>query len=187
MGRTSLFPEFDTTNSHSRDFAGAKQEWEEARAKAVYGETAGFRPQLIDPNRSPDDPTNWNLDSARKLAETRTDIATMFGSGVNGKMRSAAPRDMSNPIEKREWDNAMKAAQDSFNREIPEFTNFYHRQDGARVSPLNTPDWASSPSPEADRHGPFYNVGGVSDEDVRKGRGIAKGPNAYIDWYKLKR
>jgi len=36
MGRTSLFAEqFDVNRVIDRDFAGAKQEWEDARAKAA--------------------------------------------------------------------------------------------------------------------------------------------------------
>lgn len=158
------------------------------RAKVVYGETAGFRPQLVDPNGSPDDPNNWNNDSAQKLHGTRVDIATMFGTGANTRMQSAYPRDMSNPIEKREWDNAMKAAMESFTKELPGYTNFYQRQVDAPVQPRKIPSWASErPMSDDDRHGPFYNVGGVSNEGIQSGRGIAKGPNAYIDWYKITR
>ena len=39
-GRTSLFPEFDTSNPITRDFAASKKEWEEARAKAAAAAAA---------------------------------------------------------------------------------------------------------------------------------------------------
>ena len=40
LGRTSLFPEFDTTVAHDRDFSQAKKDWEEARAKAAAAAAA---------------------------------------------------------------------------------------------------------------------------------------------------
>ncbi len=40
-GRTSLYPEqYDVEQKHSRDFAGAKKEWDEARAKAAAAAAA---------------------------------------------------------------------------------------------------------------------------------------------------
>lgn len=41
MGRTSLYlDKFDVNQSHSRDFAAAKKDWEEARAKAAAAAAA---------------------------------------------------------------------------------------------------------------------------------------------------
>lgn len=39
-GRTSLFPENDINVHHDRDFAGAKKEWDDARAKAAAAAAA---------------------------------------------------------------------------------------------------------------------------------------------------
>lgn len=40
MGRTSLFGEFDVEYKIDRDFAQAKQEWDDARAKAAAAAAA---------------------------------------------------------------------------------------------------------------------------------------------------
>ena len=40
MGRTSLFGEFDVERKIDRDFAQAKQEWDDARAKAAAAAAA---------------------------------------------------------------------------------------------------------------------------------------------------
>lgn len=40
LGRTSLYPENDIEQSHTRDFGAAKKEWEEARAKAAAAAAA---------------------------------------------------------------------------------------------------------------------------------------------------
>jgi hypothetical protein len=40
-GRTSLYPEqYNVEQSHTRDFAAAKKDWEEARAKAAAAAAA---------------------------------------------------------------------------------------------------------------------------------------------------
>ena len=153
------------------------------RAKAIYGETAGFRPQLLDPTKSPDNPSNWEPESAKALADTRTMVGAMYGR--NQKMRSATPQDWNNPIEKREWNNALTAAVSSLDYNLdPMLSNMYHRQEGASVAPPDPStlkDWQGlTPIRQS---GPYYNVGGVSDENILKGKGIAKGPKAYIDWY----
>ena len=40
QGRTALYPEFNVNVSHSRDFAAAKKEWEDAKAKAAAAAAA---------------------------------------------------------------------------------------------------------------------------------------------------
>lgn len=40
QGRTSLFAEYDVNVHHDRDFAAAKKEWDDARAKAAAAAAA---------------------------------------------------------------------------------------------------------------------------------------------------
>jgi len=139
------------------------------RAAVIYGETAGLRPALLDPNRSVDDPANWDPASADRLATARVYVGIV--SDRNSNVWSDWPTDPNNPIQARAWGLAMDAAARGADETQLDgrITNFFMRQDG--VGP-QAPDW-----PGYRRYlslGPFYNVGGGA---------AGAGPRTYIDFY----
>jgi len=139
------------------------------RAEAIYGETSGLTPQLLNPKRSVYDPKNWNSDSAKKLHRARIGIGIV--SERNPKVNYAEPSDPNNAIQAQTWSLAVDAGISAGDDTAldPRVTHFFLRQRGTG---RQTPPW-----PELTRYysmGPFNNVGGGD---------VPKGPNTYIDFY----
>ncbi|TAK99697.1 MAG: hypothetical protein EPO08_15685 [Rhodospirillaceae bacterium] len=152
-----------------------------SRAAAIYGETGALRPQLIDPNKSANDPNNWDPDSAEQLHQARTNLAAMYGT-VNPHMKPKLPDDLSNPAQKQQWVLAMKAAQDSMDTKLdPSLLNMAMHQDG--IGPPVVQKWINTGLSPSLQMGPFVNPVPASLDSVNKGKAIAKGPRAFIDFY----
>jgi hypothetical protein len=139
------------------------------RATAIYGETSGLTPRLIDKNKSAYDKNNWNSASEDNLFLARTYIGIV--SDRNPRVHYAEVVDKTNPIEVNTWNRVMDSA---ISGNVPERLNskvnhFFIRQEG--VGKQNPP-W-----PELIRYGsmgPFNNVGGGD---------VPKGTDTYIDFY----
>lgn len=141
----------------------------EKRAKAIYGETSGLTPKLLNPNKNPYNPKNWNSDSASKLHLARAYIGVV--SGRNPKVRYAVPTDPKNGIQAQTWGLAVDAAISGGDGTIldPRVTHFFLRQEGVG---RQTPPWQGF-----SRYysiGPFNNVGGGD---------VPRGSNTFIDFY----
>ena len=139
------------------------------RATAIYGETAGLRPRLLDPAKSPNDPANWELSSAAQLAQARAYVGIV--SDRNNAVHRVGPPDGSNHLESRAWSQAVEAArQGSDDSQLdPRITQFVLRE--GNDGPKTPRGWTSHVMLSL---GPFYNVGGGD---------IAAGPQTFIDFY----
>jgi hypothetical protein len=137
-----------------------------ARARVIYGETAGLRPALLNPNGNSNDPANWDAASAAELAKARLYIGIV--SERNSKVWSDEPGDPNNPIQAQAWDLALDAAGKGVDSSQLDsrIKNFTMRQ-----------GYQPSPWPEKKQYmsfGPFYSVGGGA---------IGRGSQSYIDFY----
>jgi hypothetical protein len=151
------------------------------RAAAIFGETTSLRPQLINPEGSLDTPENWNPDSAALLHQARTKLAAMYG-GPNDHMKPRLPSNVSNPIEKRQWDLAVEAARASMGFELdPRLINMNMRQKGVGHQVVD--EWIKTGRTVLDPIGPFINTYYPNAELIKKGRAAGGGPNTYIDFY----
>jgi hypothetical protein len=154
------------------------------RAAAIYGETAGLRPQMIDPNGSVNNPNNWDPASTHALHEARTNVGAMYGD-VKPAMKPKIPPDMNNRIQKQQWDLAMAAAKDSMNVNLdPRLKRMWMRQDPTGSQTYAR--WVNEGLFPIQPMGPFVNTIPASPEVVKGGDAIAKGPRAYIDFYRRK-
>ena len=141
----------------------------EKRAQAIYGETSGLTPKLINPKVSPYKKSNWEAKSAERLHAARTFIGII--SERNPLVHFASPTNFENSIQSQVWVHSVEAAMNAANSTLldPHVTNFFLRQDGVG---RQVPPW-----PEFIRYeslGPFNNVGGGD---------VPIGPNTYIDFY----
>jgi hypothetical protein len=151
------------------------------RAAAVYGETAGMRPQMIDPKGGINNPNNWDPQSAQALHQARTNLATMYGD-VNPGMQTKMPSDMNNPIQKQQWDLAVEAAKASMSNQLdPRLKNMWMRQES--VGPQVYGPWVKGGSSPLQQMGPFVNTIPASQYLIDQGRAVAKGSRTYIDFY----
>ena len=139
------------------------------RATAIYGETAGLRPTLLDPAASPNDPTNWDETSAARLAQARAYVGIV--SDRNNTVHRVSAPDGSNHLATRAWSQAVDAAhQGADGSQLdPRITQIYIRQEG--VGKQAPDDWDSHVMLSL---GPFHNVGGGD---------VPRGPKTYIDFY----
>ena len=139
------------------------------RATAIHGETAGLRPQLLDPSKSAEDPANWDQTSAAQLAQTRAYVGIV--SDRNNVVHRVGAPNGSNPLEARAWSQAIDAAQNGAGgtQLDPRITQFYMRQEG--VGPQAPTGWTTHVMLSL---GPFQNFGGG---------GVPRGPATYIDFY----
>jgi len=143
------------------------------RAQAIYGETSGLTPVLINPNGNPYNSNNWNPNSTEQLNTAKTYIGIV--SDRNSYVNYALPSDTNNPIEAAAWASSLNSAiNGSDGSQLDSrVTNFFIRQDGVGTQ---APNW-----PNLQLHmslGPFNNVGGGD---------VPKGPNTYIDFYGKKK
>lgn len=141
----------------------------EKRARVIYGETSGLRPQLKNPKASPDDQKNWDEHSAELLHTARVYVGIV--STRNHVVHSAKPSNGRNPIEATIWSLAVDAAMDGSQSNLLDHrvTNFYLR----RSEKPKTPDgWTNLRLYYS--FGPFYAVGGGD---------AGRGPGLYIDFY----
>ena len=141
----------------------------EKRAQAIYGETSGLLPQLLNPGKNPYAQENWNSDSARKLHVARVYIGVV--AQRNPKVHYAVPTDPANSIESQAWSLSIDAAIEAGNDSVADarITHFFLRQGGVG---RQIPPW-----PELRRYysmGPFINMGGGD---------VPQGSNTYIDFY----
>jgi hypothetical protein len=137
-------------------------------AEAVYGETGSLRPQLIDPSKSAEDPSNWQPSSAARLAEGRADIAGLYQT--NHIMNRRQPTDFMNPIQMREWESALGAAAEAPIAEAklgPQIDALYIRQEG-------------KPKP----HRPYATIDTIGPFRKRGAGDVPRGDAAYLDFGK---
>jgi hypothetical protein len=139
------------------------------RAQAIYGETSGLIPELLNPGTNPYNPSNWDSDSASQLEKARTYIGIV--SERNPSVNFASPSDATNPIQMRAWNLSVEAATNAADGSLLDsrVTNFFLRQDGIGIQ---TPPWHGLHMIMS--LGPFNNVGGGD---------VPKGANTYIDFY----
>ncbi len=139
------------------------------RAQAIYGETAGLTPILLDPNGNPYDPENWDADSEDALSTARAFVGII--SDRNSDVNFSTPTDPNNAIQMQAWQSSVDAAIDGVNGAPLDsrISNFFIRQEG--IGP-QSPNW-----PGLTKYmsiGPFNNVGGGD---------VPRGNKTYIDFY----
>jgi hypothetical protein len=176
-------PEFDPTKYEGADMEGITVSTTEdpettRRARVIYGETASIYPQRIDPKASIYNPNNWDPASADALAKARRQIGVV--SNRNDITHSDSP-DMSNPLQKQQWERALEAARasDALDQSFdPTAGRFYMWQKGSYQDQY-------VPSYNAlDSTGPFYTSGG-GRRDKKTGKlEVPPGGNLYIDFFK---
>ncbi len=142
------------------------------RARAIYGETAGLRPALLNTNDSPNDSANWDPNSAEELERARMYVGII--SERNHNVWSDEPSDPNNPIQAQAWNLSLDAAKKGADPSQldGQIQNFFMRQVGIGDQTPRGKSWENL-KPYFSL-GPFYSVGGG---DVRRG------PAAYIDFY----
>ncbi|MBI1905708.1 MAG: hypothetical protein HYS20_05620 [Rhodocyclales bacterium] len=138
-----------------------------AAPRAIYGETAGLYPQLSPGARNVYDVVNWDPASAAELQEARAWVAEVQARNAN--VHYSQPQG-NNPIEQRQWQLAVDAANMAGNLSPPDVRHFFIRQDAVG---RQAPGWAGGQAPFRS-FGPFINAGGG---DVPRGR------QTYIDFY----
>ena len=141
----------------------------EKRARVIYGETSGLRPQLINPKISSHKPSNWRVESAAKLHRARTYVGVV--SERNSRAHSAKPSNGNNPVVAHIWSLCVDAAIDAGEPDLldPRITSFFLRQEGIG---RQNPGWTNLRLYFS--IGPFNNLGGGD---------VARGSQAYIDFY----
>lgn len=143
--------------------------------KAAYGETRNLFPLFKADLDCPSlyDPSSYDHDSARMLAEARRLIAEI--RSVNSSIYHTDGANTVNPIEKRVWQDTAMAIENTGKTLSLGLTNFFIRQEGKG---RQKPDYLKNAEPVLSI-GPFLKRG--------KGGDVPEGDQTYIDFYTLKR
>jgi uncharacterized protein RhaS with RHS repeats len=148
--------------------------------KVVYGESSGLYPRQKP--RPPDaknwsiyDPKTWDPESYDQLQQARRDVADI--SERNKVVHSKDGSKTKNPIERRAWNDSVRAAKEAETMNLPaDVTKFYLRQDADNDGKGDKyPYWAPEGTVPYKTYGPFVNVGGGDPP---------KGNNTYVDLYR---
>jgi hypothetical protein len=145
--------------------------------QAIAAETASLRPQLIDPNGSPNDPRNWESGSLQRLQDARAAIGAMNGT-VNPRMAYG-----NLPPEWSAQSNLIRsAAEASMSRQLdPRATNMSMHQQG--LGRQSESGWLDRGGSILESYGPFVQTWNPPQIAIDRGRAIPAGPGAFIDIY----